>query len=63
MGIKLLTFSQHTHTERYDYVHIGNKHTHRGDTTAHTEDTTKATRSHSGLIYTAAIQTRIAEDV
>lgn len=32
-------------------------------TTAHTEDTTKATRSHSWLIYTAAIQMRIAQDV
>lgn len=34
-----------------------------GYTAAHTEDTTKATRSHSWLIYTAAIQMRIAEDV
>lgn len=32
-------------------------------TSAHTEDTAKATRSHSWLIYTAAIQMRIAEDI
>lgn len=32
-------------------------------TQPHTQDTTKATRSHSWLIYTAAIQMRIAEDV
>lgn len=54
MWIKLLTFSQHIHYLPFSPA---------GYTTTHTEDTTKATRSHSWLIYTAAIQMRIAEDI
>lgn len=57
MWIKLLTFSQHIHFPPAPLRWLHNHtHTHRGETT-------KATRSHSWLIYTAAIQMRIAEDV
>jgi len=51
---RLLIFSLHMHCPLLPSV---------GYTTTHREDTTKATRSHSWLIYTAAIHMRIAEDV
>lgn len=55
MWIQLLTFSEHIHSPLLRWLHT--------PPPPHTEDTTKATRRHSWLIYTAAIQTRIAEDV